>query len=238
MNVILFGATGMVGQGVLRECLLDPEVESVLAIGRSAIEQQHEKLHEIVLKTLTDLSSVENRLSGYDACFFCLGVSSAGMSEDDYRRVTYDLSLSVAATLARLNPAMTFIYVSGAGTDSSEHGRMMWARIKGKTENALLAMPFKAAYMFRPGYIQPMHGVRTKTKWYGTAYAIMAPLYPLLRRLFPRYVTTTEHLGRAMISVAKTSATKRVLESNDINAISAKPLSGTDSAAPISNLNR
>jgi uncharacterized protein YbjT (DUF2867 family) len=238
MNVILFGATGMVGQGVLRECLLDPEVESVLAIGRSAIEQQHEKLHEIVLKTLTDLSSVENRLSGYDACFFCLGVSSAGMSEDDYRRVTYDLSLSVAATLARLNPAMTFIYVSGAGTDSSEHGRMMWARIKGKTENALLAMPFKAAYMFRPGYIQPMHGVRTKTKWYGTAYAIMAPLYPLLRRLFPRYVTTTEQLGRAMISVAKTSATKRVLESNDINAISAKPLSGTDSAAPISNLNR
>lgn len=238
MNVILFGATGMVGQGVLRECLLDPEVESVLAIGRSAIEQQHEKLHEIVLKTLTDLSSVENRLSGYDACFFCLGVSSAGMSEDDYRRVTYDLSLSVAATLARLNPAMTFIYVSGAGTDSSEHGRMMWARIKGKTENALLAMPFKAAYMFRPGYIQPMHGVRTKTRWYGTAYAIMAPLYPLLRRLFPRYVTTTEQLGRAMISVAKTSATKRVLESNDINAISAKPLSGTDSAAPISNLNR
>jgi uncharacterized protein YbjT (DUF2867 family) len=238
MNVILFGATGMVGQGVLRECLLDPEVESVLAIGRSAIEQQHEKLHEIVLKTLTDLSSVENRLSGYDACFFCLGVSSAGMSEDDYRRVTYDLSLSVAATLARLNPAMTFIYVSGAGTDSSGHGRMMWARIKGKTENALLAMPFKAAYMFRPGYIQPMHGVRTKTKWYGTAYAIMAPLYPLLRRLFPRYVTTTEQLGRAMISVAKTSATKRVLESNDINAISAKPLSGTDKAAPISNLYR
>jgi uncharacterized protein YbjT (DUF2867 family) len=238
MNVILFGATGMVGQGVLRECLLDPEVESVLAIGRSAIEQQHQKLHVVVLKTLTDLSSVENRLSGYDACFFCLGVSSAGMSEDDYRRVTYDLSLSVAATLARLNPAMTFIYVSGAGTDSSEHGRMMWARIKGKTENALLAMPFKAAYMFRPGYIQPMHGVRTKTRWYGTAYAIMAPLYPLLRRLFPRYVTTTEQLGRAMISVAKTSATKRVLESNDINAISAKPLSGTDSAAPISNLNR
>jgi uncharacterized protein YbjT (DUF2867 family) len=238
MNVILFGATGMVGQGVLRECLLDSEVESVLFIGRSAIEQQHEKLHQIVLKILTDLSSVENRLSGYDACFFCLGVSSAGMSEDDYRRVTYDLSLSVAATLARLNPAMTFIYVSGAGTDSSEHGRMMWARIKGKTENALLAMPFKAAYMFRPGYIQPMHGVRTKTKWYGTAYAIMAPLYPLLRRLFPRYVTTTEQLGRAMISVAKTSATKRVLESNDINAISAKPLSGTDKAAPISNLNR
>jgi uncharacterized protein YbjT (DUF2867 family) len=237
MNVILFGATGMVGQGVLRECLLDSEVESVLFIGRSAIEQQHEKLHQIVLKILTDLSSVENRLSGYDACFFCLGVSSAGMSEDDYRRVTYDLTLSVAATLVRLNPAMTFVYVSGAGTDSSEHGRMMWARIKSKTENALLAMPFKAAYMFRPGYIQPMHGVRTKTQWYGTAYAIMAPLYPLLKRLLPNYVTNTEQLGRAMISVAKTSATKRVLESNDINDISAKSLSGTDGAAPISNLN-
>jgi uncharacterized protein YbjT (DUF2867 family) len=237
MNVILFGATGMVGQGVLRECLLDPEVESVLAVGRSAIEQQHEKLHQIVLKTLTDLSSVESRLSGYDACFFCLGVSSAGMSEDDYRHVTYDLTLSVAATLVRLNPAMTFVYVSGAGTDSSEHGRMMWARIKGKTENALLAMPFKAAYMFRPGYIQPMHGVQTKTQWYGTMYAIISPLYPLLKRLFPGYVTSTERLGRAMISVAKTSATKRVLESNDINDISAKSLLGTDGAAPTSNLN-
>jgi uncharacterized protein YbjT (DUF2867 family) len=238
MNVILFGATGMVGQGVLRECLLDSEVESVLSIGRSAIEQQHEKLHQIVVKTLTDLSSVENRLSGYDACFFCLGVSSAGMSEDDYRRVTYDLTLSAAATLARLSPAMTFVYVSGAGTDSSEHGRMMWARIKGKTENALLAMPFKAAYMFRPAYIQPLHGVRTKTKWYGTAYAIMAPLYPLLKRLFPGYVTTTEQLGRAMISVAKTGASKRVLETNDINAIFAKSPSSRDRAAPISNLNR
>ena len=237
MNVILFGATGMVGQGVLRECLLDSEVESVLSIGRSAIEQQDEKLHQIVLKTLTDLSSVESRLSGYDACFFCLGVSSAGMSEDDYRHVTYDLTLSVAATLVRLNPAMTFVYVSGAGTDSSEHGRMMWARIKGKTENALLAMPFKAAYMFRPGYIQPMHGVQTKTQWYGTMYAIISPLYPLLKRLFPGYVTSTEQLGRAMISVAKTSATKRVLESNDINDISAKSLLGTDGAAPISNLN-
>jgi uncharacterized protein YbjT (DUF2867 family) len=237
MNVILFGATGMVGQGVLRECLLDSEVESVLSIGRSAIEQQDEKLHQIVLKILTDLSSVENRLSGYDACFFCLGVSSAGMSEDDYRHVTYDLTLSVAATLVRLNPVMTFVYVSGAGTDSSEHGRMMWARIKGKTENALLAMPFKAAYMFRPGYIQPMHGVQTKTQWYGTMYAIISPLYPLLKRLFPGYVTSTEQLGRAMISVAKTSATKRVLESNDINDISAKSLLGTDRAAPTSNLN-
>jgi uncharacterized protein YbjT (DUF2867 family) len=218
MKVILFGATGMVGQGVLRECLLDPEVESVLAIGRSTIAQQDEKLHEIVLKDLADLSSVDGRLSG-DACFFCLGVSAAGMREDQYRRVTYDLTLSVAATLIKLNPSLTFIYVSGAGTDSTEHGRTMWARIKGKTENALLAMPFRAAYMFRPGYIQPMHGVRTRTKWYRLFYAIV-PFYPVLKTLFPSYVTTTEQLGRAMIRAAKTGSPKRVLESRDINATS------------------
>jgi uncharacterized protein YbjT (DUF2867 family) len=231
MNVILFGATGMVGQGVLRECLLDPEIESILAVGRSPIAQQHEKLHEVVVKDLTDLSSVAGRLSGYDACFFCLGTSAVGMSEDDYRRVTYDLTLSVATTLLKLNPAMTFVYVSGAGTDSTEHGRMMWARVKGKTENALLAMPFKAAYMFRPGYIQPMHGVRTKTRWYGALYALMAPLYPLLKRVAPGLVTTTEQLGRAMISVATTGAPKRVLESNDINAIPPGPPSDSNRAA-------
>jgi uncharacterized protein YbjT (DUF2867 family) len=218
MKVILFGATGMVGQGVLRECLLDPEIESILTIGRSATAQQHEKLHEIVLKDLANLSSVEGRLSGYDVCFFCLGISAVGMREDDYRRVTYDLTLSVARTLIKLNPAMTFIYVSGAGTDSTEHGRMMWARVKGKTENALLAMPFKAVYMFRPGYIQPMHGVRTKTKWYGVIYAVVAPLYPVLKTLFPGSVTTTEQLGRAMLTVVKTGDPKRVLETRDINA--------------------
>ena len=220
MRVILFGATGMVGQGVLRECLLDSEVESILAIGRSATAQPHEKLHEIALKDLANLSSVEGRLSGYEACFFCLGVSAVGMSEDDYRRVTYDLTLSVARTLVKLNPAMTFIYVSGARTDNTEHGRMMWARVKGKTENALLAMPFKAVYMFRPGYIQPLHGVRTKTRWYGAMYAVVAPLYPVLKKLFPRSVTTTEQVGRAMLSIAKTGAPQRVLESSDINAIS------------------
>jgi uncharacterized protein YbjT (DUF2867 family) len=218
MKVILFGATGMVGQGVLRECLLDPDVGEVLVVGRSAIAQQHEKLNQILVKDLADLSSVESKLSGYDTCFFCLGVSSVGMSEDDYRRVTYDLTLKIAATLIKHNPAMTFIYVSGAGTDSTEHGRVMWARIKGKTENALLAMPFKAAYMFRPGYIQPMHGVRTKTRLYGAIYAVVAPLYPVLKKFLPRYVTTTEQLGRAMLSVAKTGFPKQVLESSDINA--------------------
>jgi uncharacterized protein YbjT (DUF2867 family) len=169
----------MVGQGVLRECLLDPEVKTILTLGRNATLQQHEKLHEIIHNDLSDLSGLQPALSGYDACFFCLGVSAAGMKEEAYRRVTYDLTMSVAKTLAKLNPGMTFIYVSGASTDSTERGRMMWARVKGKTENALLQMPFKAAYMFRPGYIQPVHGIRTKTMWYRAFYAIAGPLYPV-----------------------------------------------------------
>jgi uncharacterized protein YbjT (DUF2867 family) len=217
--VVLFGATGMVGQGVLRECLLDPEVESVLAIGRSATGQRHDKLHELLRNDLSDLSPIESSLSGYDASFFCLGVSAAGMNEREYRRVTYDLTISVAGTLARLNPEMTFIYVSGAGTDSTERGRMMWARVKGKTENALLQMPFKAAYMFRPAYIQPLHGIRAKTAWYRAFYAILAPLYPVWKVLLPKYVTTTECVGRAMIEVARRGAPERVIESRDIGGI-------------------
>jgi uncharacterized protein YbjT (DUF2867 family) len=209
----------MVGQGVLRECLLDPEVETVLAIGRNATVQQHEKLHEIVHNDLSDLSAIEGKLSGYDACFFCLGVSAVGMNEEAYTRVTYDLTISVAGTLAKLNPAMTFIYVSGAGTDRTERGRMMWARVKGKTEKALLQVPFKAVYMFRPGYIQPLHGIRTKTKWYGAVYAMLAPLYPVWKWLFPKYVTTTECVGRAMLNIAKRGALKSVLENQDINNI-------------------
>lgn len=219
MNVILFGGTGMVGQGVLRECLLDTEVESVLAIGRSGTGQQHQKVQEIVRNDLLNLAAMEGSLSGYDACFFCLGVSSAGMDEQAYRRVTYDLTISVAEILAKLNPAMTFIYVSGAGTDSTERGRMMWARVKGKTENALLRMPFKAAYMFRPGYIQPLHGIRTKTKWYAAFYAMIGPLYPVWKLLFPKYVTTTECVGRAMLQVAKHGFPKHVAENQDINNI-------------------
>jgi uncharacterized protein YbjT (DUF2867 family) len=219
VKVILFGATGMVGQGVLRECLLDSSVEQVLVIGRSATGQQHAKLQEIVRSDLFDLSPIESRLSGFDACFFCLGVSAAGMSEQDYRRLTYELTISVATTLARLNPGMTFIYISGTGTDSSERSRMMWARVKGKTENDLLKMPFRTAYMFRPGYIQPLHGVRTKTKWYGALYAVMGPLYPILKRLLPNYVTTTECVGRAMLNVARHGAPKRFLENQDINGL-------------------
>ena len=224
MKVILFGATGMVGQGVLRECLLDSGVESVLAVGRSKIVltgagQQDGKLREIVRGDLADLSSVEGQLAGYDACFFCLGVSSVGMDAQKYYRLTYELTTSIATTLARLNPGMTFIYVSGTGTDSSEQGRSMWARVKGKTENALLKMPFRAAYMFRPGYIQPMHGIRTKTRWARALYAVIGPLYPLWKLLFPRYVTTTECMGRAMLNVVRRQPAERILESWDINRL-------------------
>jgi uncharacterized protein YbjT (DUF2867 family) len=159
MKVIIFGATGMVGQGVLRECLLDPDVQRVLSIGRSATGQRHEKLRELIRADLLDYSAIENELRGYDACFFCLGITSLGLSEEQYRRVTYDITMAAAKALARLNPDMTFIYVTGVGTDSTEHGRTMWARVKGETENAFLRLPFRAAYMFRPAAIQPLYGI-------------------------------------------------------------------------------
>jgi uncharacterized protein YbjT (DUF2867 family) len=219
MDVLLFGATGMVGQGVLRECLLDPEVTRVVTIGRGATGISHAKLRELVHADLFDYTAIEPELAGFDACFFCLGVSSAGMSEADYRRVTYDLTLAAAATLARLNPQMTFVYVSGQGTDSTEHGRTMWARVKGATEKALLRLPFRRAYMFRPGFIQPMHGARSRTRSYRIFYALTAPLLPLLRRIAPRFVTTTEQVGRAMLQVAKHGAASSVLDTAAINAI-------------------
>lgn len=217
MNIVLFGATGMVGQGVLRECLLDPDVETVLSVGRNATGQRHERLREIVHADLFDLSAIETELSGFDACFFCLGVSSAGMTEKSYRRVTYDLTMSVARSLAKLNPQMTFIYVSGMGTDSTGHGRTMWARVKGETENALLRLPFKAAYMFRPALILPLHGIKSKTRLYRVFYAVMGPILPLLYAVAPKYVTTTEQVARAMLAVAKRGAPVSVLENTDIN---------------------
>jgi len=219
MRVLLFGATGMVGRGVLRECLLDPEVEDVLAVGRSVTGQHHPKLRELAHTDLADLASLETRLTGFDACFFCLGVSSAGMREADYRRITFDLTLAVAGVLARLNPAMTFIYVTGAGTDSRGRGRSMWARVKGETENALLRLPFKAAVMFRPAGIVPMHGITSKTTLYRAAYAVTRPFWPFLRAVFPHHVTTTEKIGLAMLSVAKHGAPKSILETRDINAL-------------------
>ena len=217
MDVILFGATGMVGQGVLRECLLDPDVRRVVVVGRTPLAQQHPKLEEIVHGDLYDLSPIESKLTGLDACFFCLGIASSGMSEEAYTRVTYDITMAAATPLARLNPNLTFIFVSGAGTDSTEQGRIMWARVKGKAENALLRMPFKATYIFRPGVIQPLHGIRSKTKLYRTLYTIMRPLLPLLKRLFPRAITTTEQIGRAMLKVAKQGAPVVILDSAAIN---------------------
>jgi uncharacterized protein YbjT (DUF2867 family) len=219
MKVVLFGATGMVGQGVLRECLLDPSVEVVLSVGRSPLRERQPKLREIVHNDFTDYSAIEPQLTGYDACFFCLGVSSVGMVEERYRRLTYDITLAAANTLSRLNPQMVFVYVTGRGTDSTEQGGSMWARIKGKTENDLLILPFKAAYMFRPGGIQPLHGIRSKTAWVQAIYIGTAPLWSLLYRVAPKYVTTTEQVGRAMIRVAREGYPKAVLESEDINRL-------------------
>src|ERR1700730_1018936 len=219
MKVILFGATGMVGQGVLRDCLLDAGVESVLASGRSPTGRQDAKLREIVHDNFIDYSAIEPQLAGCDACFFCLGVSSVGMNEARYRQLTYDITLAAAKTLARLNPGMVFIYVTGGGTDSSERGSLMWARVKGKTENDLLKLPFRAAYMFRPAGIQPLHGIRSKTAWVQAIYVVAAPLLSLLNRVAPKYMTTTEQVGRAMIKVARDGYWKPVLESEDINAV-------------------
>jgi uncharacterized protein YbjT (DUF2867 family) len=219
MKVILFGATGMVGQGVLRECLLDPAVTRVLAVGRSLSGQAHAKLREVLHHNFLDYAAIESELAGFDACFFCLGVTSVGLTEERYRQLTYDITMAAATTLAKLNPGMTFIYVTGAGTDSTEQGRLMWARVKGKTENDLFKLPFKAAYVFRPAAIQPLHGVRSKTAWYQALYVVAAPLLTLLNKIAPKYVTTTEQVGRAMIKVARDGFPKRVLESEDINSV-------------------
>jgi uncharacterized protein YbjT (DUF2867 family) len=218
MNVIVFGATGMVGAGVLRECLEDPRVRSVLVVGRRPCGITHPKLRELIRSDFFDYSDAKADLKGHDACFFCLGVSSAGMREAAYHRLTYELTLSAARTLADLNPGLAFCYVSGEGTDSTERGRFMWARVKGKTENHLLRMPFKA-YMFRPGFIQPLKGVRSKTRLYQAFYKILGPLYPMLKRLLPNHVTTTENVGRAMIRAAALGYSKRVLENPDINVL-------------------
>jgi uncharacterized protein YbjT (DUF2867 family) len=219
MKVLLFGASGMVGQGVLRECLLDPTVETVLAISRNPSGSSDPKFREIVHKDFLNYDALQTELTGFDACFFCLGVSSAGMPEERYRVITYDYTLAAARTLAAVNPSMTFIYVSGMSTDSSEQGRSMWARVKGKTENDLLRLPFKAAYMFRPALIVPLHGIKSKTKVYRIFYAATGPLLPLLYRTAPKYVTTTEQVGRAMIKVAREGWLKKILENADINAV-------------------
>ena len=213
MRVIIFGATGMIGQGVLRECLLAPDVEKVLTVGRTATGKQDPKLHELVHANLRDFSAIEQQLSGFDTCFFCLGVTSAGMNEANYRAVTYDIPIAAATTLAKLNPGMTFVLISGAGADNKS--RVMWARVKGETENAVLAMPFLRVYVFRPAGIQPLHGIVSRTPAYRVLYTLTKPLLPLLLAVFPKYVTTTERLGRAMLKVSREGYAKPILESAD-----------------------
>ena len=216
-SYLIFGATGMVGQGVLRECLRDPGVRRVLAVGRSPTGQTHEKLRDLVVPDLMDLSAVERQLTGFDACFYAIGVTSAGRDEAEYTRLTYDLTMAVARTLIRLNPGMTFLFVSGLGADSTERGRAMWARVKGRTENALLGLPFRGAFMFRPGLIQPLDGIRSRTRWYRVFYRVMAPFGRFLVARFPGSVTTTAQLGRAMLAVARRGYDQPILHSRDIN---------------------
>lgn len=219
MNVVIFGASGMVGQGVLRECVLDDRVESVLVVGRAPLGRSHPKVREVIHQDFTDFSAIEDEFTGLDACFFCLGVSSGGRSQEEYLRITHDYTLAAATPLAAHNPSLTFTYVSGEGTDSTEQGRSAWARVKGRTENELLALDFHA-YMFRPAWIQPLNGEKSRTRWYRLAYSLTSWLYPVLRRLAPGHTTTTEHLGRAMLAVvALKGAGEHILYSKDINRL-------------------
>jgi uncharacterized protein YbjT (DUF2867 family) len=226
MKVIIFGATGMVGQGVLRACLADPNVALVVTVGRSRISDpgpygRSDKYQQVVLPDLSDLSPIEDELAGFDACFFTLGVSSSGMKQTEYERITYGFTLAAAEPLSRINPGMTFIYVSGTGTDSTEHGSVMWARVKGRTENALLRLPLNA-WMFRPGIIQPLDGIQSKTPSYRIGYTLMKPLLPLLRWILPNQVLSTREIGLAMLAVARRGYPKRILETRDIRAVVAK----------------
>jgi len=216
VNVIITGATGMVGEGVLHECLLHPDVDSVFVINRKSCGVNHAKLKEIIHKDFFDLTKIENQLAGYNACYFCAGVSSVGKKEDEYKRITYDLTLNFANTLLKLNSDMTFCYVSGVGTNSTEKGRSMWARVKGKTENDLLKLPFKAAYMFRPGYIQPTKGLRNTYK----VYNVLEPFYPIIKIFLSKYATTLKEIGLAMINVTLYGSDKKILECRDIDKLS------------------
>jgi hypothetical protein len=208
----------MVGAGVLHECLRDERVQEVLAILRTRSGQSHPKLRELIRNDFLDYSHVRETLRSFDACFFCLGVTAVGKTEEEYYRLTFDITLAAARMMAELNPGSVFCYVSGQGTDGSEKGRVMWARVKGRTENAILAMPLKA-YMLRPGYIQPLGGIKSKTRVYRVFYQLMAPIYPVLRRLTPNLVTTNETVGRAMIELAASGYGSRVLEVRDINRV-------------------
>jgi uncharacterized protein YbjT (DUF2867 family) len=219
MRVVLFGATGMLGSGALIECLAHPDVSEVLAVVRRPLDNRHAKLTELVHDDFLDFSPVAGRLSGFDACFFCLGVSSAGATEDAYRRVTRDVALAAASALLAASPDIVLCFISGAGTDSSERGRVMWARVKGEAENRLSELPFRAVWLFRPGYVQPVKGVRSRTRLYRAIYAGLGPAYPILRRLVPSFATTTEKVGLALIRAARDGAATRILSNRDINGL-------------------
>ena len=212
IKAIISGATGMVGEGVLHVCLNSPDVESVLVLNRKPCGVTHPKLKEIIHKDFMDLTSIEDQLAGYNAGYFCAGVSSIGKKENEYRKITYDLTLNFANSLVQLNPEMVFTYVSGVGTDSTEKGKSMWGRVKGKTENDLLKLPFKDVYLFRPGYIHPIKGLQNTYK----VYKALSPLYPMFEKLFPNYVGTLEELGNSMIFVTQNGYEKKVLECKDI----------------------
>lgn len=220
MRIIVFGATGMVGQGVLDTCLSDEQVTEVLVIGRTPTGRTHPKLRELHHQDFTDFTPIKSQLTGHDACFYCLGTSAVGMNEADYRVITYDYTLAAARALLASSPGLTFAYVSGVGTDGTGRTRMMWARVKGETENALLELSPRA-YAFRPAFVFPLPGTKAKTKSYVLLYRIVTPLYPLLRRVVPRYVTTTVQLGNAMLQIARAGAPRRVLETTDINEAAA-----------------
>jgi len=216
IKAIITGVTGMVGEGVLHECLKHPDVESVLVINRKPCGIKHQKLIEIIHQDFFDLSPIENHLAGYNACYFCAGISSVGKKEEEYKHITYDLTLNFTSTLLKLNKDMTFCYVSGVGTDSTEKGRSMWARVKGKTENDLLKLGFKDAYMFRPGYIQPTKGLKNTYK----IYKFFTPFYPILKTLLPKYVVSLEEVGKSMINVTLYGSEKKILECRYISQLS------------------
>lgn len=223
IRAIIFGATGMVGEGVLHQALLHPDVDSVLVINRRPCNEIDEKVKEVIHADFYNYASIEKDIIGYNACFFCLGVSSVGMKEKEYSRITYDLTMQAAQALSRLNPDMTFCYVSGTGTDSSEKGNLMWANVKGKTENDLLKLPFKSAFMFRPGFIKPIRGLKNTY----LVYKIISPLFPLFKLLFPKYICTLEDLGNAMIQTVLNGYPKKIIENCDI-AILAKLARGEE----------
>ncbi|GGW48318.1 NAD-dependent epimerase/dehydratase family protein [Streptomyces griseoloalbus] len=220
MRIVIFGATGMVGQGVLEACLRDEEVTDVLAIGRTSTGRAHLKLRELHHEDFTDFAAVQDHLAGFDACFYCLGTSAVGMNAADYRLVSYDFPLAAARALLTASPGLVFTYVSGAGTDGTGKTRMMWARVKGETENALLELSPRA-HMFRPAFVLPLPGTTAKTASYVLLYKVIGPLYPVLRRIAPRYVTTSLQLGQAMIRTARGGVSRRVLATAHINQLAA-----------------